>query len=791
MVQRSAIIAAASADLIVTLALCLIRINAQGQPVSWNRCAVHPLAFGSSTIDLVILVLIRNLKIAVDLSLSVTAFAWWAHISFCELVYAAAKFLAHAIALHRCQHDSTLLFDAACISFAAFAYLSHHASTSQTKTKEKGTALTDELSTALSELPAAGVATREPLLQACNQDEEAPLEGLKSSSSWREVAKLARPDCGLFCLAMICALCSALATSAISLWTGDALDVLIKVGSGRRFKRQLEELAAIAAIGAVCTGCRGGLFSIIGVRVNQRIRDRLFRHLLAFELGFFDTTATGDLSSRLSSDTAKIGDQVSLNVNVFARTGVQLATTLGFMIHTSPQLTLVACASVPIVAVGTKSYGAYVSELSKAMQDKLAVAMIVADEALSSILTVRSMAAEAAVANDFTAALDQYGVVGFAQGRAYAMWQSFNTALPNLVTLLLLYDGGRLVDKGHLSGGRLVAFMLLTQSLSSSFSTLADMYTSISEAFGAADKVFELMQRAPAPAAPKGLFDGPSPALRRRLGVGKGAAVVLHDVHFKYPARPDSTVLDGLSLKIAPGQVVALVGASGSGKSSVLRLIQHFYSPQAGRVELDGVAVSTYQHADLHRIVALVGQEPVLFARSVRTNVAYALEAGETDVEAALKLANAWEFVRQLPQGLDTEVGERGAMMSGGQKQRLAIARALARRPSLLLLDEATSALDAESERKVQASLDSVIDHNYMTVLVIAHRLSTIRHANLICFIRHGRLHEQGTHQHLMALPNGLYADLVRRQQSMAEPSPISSDAFETSTGTRDPHCAD
>lgn len=763
-------------DLVLTIGCCVINVRIGGHKATfeWNPC-VASKPFGSLTADLIFLVVLRNLALCI----SRRRHAWyWEHVAMCELTYALSKVVSRALGfVGSCGRgtDASAAFFAACFFFAFFAYASLPGKPSEEEGKKEVPRS--------SEASADGVSLlRTPLLSAGEGDEEQP-EQSQEASSYKDMLSLARPDALLFLAAMILAVCAAVTTSAISLWTGDALDVLIKKGNGPEFKTQLEQLAIIAAVGAVCTGGRGGLFSMIGVRVNRRIRNRLFRHLLSLELGFFDSTATGDLNSRLSSDTAKIGDQCSLNVNVFARTGVQLATTLGFMIHSSPQLTLVACASVPLIAVVTKKYGEYVWALSKKMQDRLADAMRIAEEALSSMPTVRSMAAEEYVADDFTESLNQYADVGFAQARAYAAWQSFNTALPNLVTILLLYDGGRLVDEGGLSGGRLVAFMLLTQSLSDSFNTLADMYSNISEAFGAADKVFVLLRTKPGPGAPVDPYrlTTTEGTLRRDENEGRGelfspkksgATVTLVDVHFRYPVRPEMKVLHGLSLRADPGSVVALVGPSGGGKSSVMSLVQHFYVPETGTVTLDGANVSSIPHAALHRQIALVGQEPVLFARSVKRNIAYACDDQDTlDVRPYLRLANAESFVDKLPRGLETDVGERGAQMSGGQKQRIAIARALARRPSLLLLDESTSALDSESEKKVQASLDSIIKASSMTVIVIAHRLSTIEHADQIYCIDNGRVVERGTHEQLLANSDSLYADLVRKQKNKASPS--------------------
>jgi ABC-type bacteriocin/lantibiotic exporter with double-glycine peptidase domain len=464
-------------------------------PKAYNKCATAFFALGTTTIDLVLLAFIRcatYIVIAHRTPPSTEAADAWAerlsHVSLIQLTYGIAKGVSRALGARAACRSNTIIFDGCCAAFAVFASIGPAFLERRLRTKAKRTDLT------------------EPLLG----EEAASDPPRKTASTIRAIAAIARPDAHLFWLAMVFAVLAALATSAVSLWTGDALDALIAHDDGAKFKKLILQLMLISVAGAACTGCRGGIFSWIGVRINVRIRDKLFRHLVGLELGYYDVTPTGDLNSRLASDTSKVGDQVSLNVNVFARTAVQLATTLAFMVHASPPLSLVACCAVPVIGVATKRYGKLVWGLSKKMQNELAGAMRVAEEAFSSMLTVRSMAAEPLVCADFGEALQKYARVGRLQALLYACWQSFNTALPNLMTCLLLFYGGHVVDKGELRSGRLVSFMLLTQSLSDSFNTLADMYSNIADALGAADKVFELLERKPvadAPPAPLNMDD--------------------------------------------------------------------------------------------------------------------------------------------------------------------------------------------------------------------------------------------------------------------------------------------
>jgi ATP-binding cassette subfamily B (MDR/TAP) protein 9 len=415
---------------------------------------------------------------------------------------------------------------------------------------------------------------------------------------------------------------------------------------------------------------------------------------------------------------------------------------------------------VPCVVAISKAYGRYYRKMSKKVQAELAAANAVAEEALSAMATVKAFAAEGSSAAAYGASLQKYYALQLREAGAYGAYAATNTFLSSAVVAGCLFFGGSLVLAGHMSAGSLVSFMLYQQSLSSSFMALGDVFSALAAAVGAADKVVELMRRRPAFSA--GGAAAPAAFAGR---------VELHDVAFAYPTRPAAPVLRGLSLRVEPGQVLALVGPSGGGKSSVVKLLERLYLPASGQVLFDGLDVGAYDQRWLRRRVALVSQEPTLFARTIRRNILYGTEAedgvppgevpSQADVEAAARLANAHDFISALPNGYETEAGERGVQLSGGQKQRIAIARALVRRPSVLLLDEATSALDAESEELVQEALDRTMAGR--TVVVVAHRLSTVQGADAIAVVREGAVVEQGTHEALLEA-GGAYAALVRRQ---------------------------
>ncbi len=669
------------------------------------------------------------------------------------------------------------------------------------------------------------------------------------SASVKKLVKLALPDTAWLLVAFVALLVAAVGQSMIPYLTGNIINEVAGGQDIEELRRATTLLTVTAAVTAVFTALRGSIFTLTMAKLNVRVRNAFFRSLLCQELGFFDTIKTGDITSRLSADTTKMSDQISLNVNVFIRSVVQACGVLFFMFRLSVKLSVVTFCSVPAVVVLSKVYGAYYRTLTKRAQKKLASANAVADEALGAMQTVKSFAAEEAECRDYAARLEKYYDVNKHMAVAYTVYAVMFTVLPNLVTALVLFYGGKLVIEGALRPGDLVSFMLFQQNLSSAFNTIGNIWTGISGALGAADKVFEYIGREPKiklEGTPEGLARGRAVDLRRRRqrrgdsggddaaggrpasaeqrlaeatgswqaewgkppgdssagahggGGGHGgekgapadgATVDLVACHLRYPSRPEALVLCGVTVRVSPGEVVALVGPSGGGKSSCLRLINRLYTPQTGSVRLDGLSVHDYQHGFYHRRVSIVGQEPVLFARSIRRNILYGLsadgegggEGGEDDaaggarqgaysppatmqdVVRAAKLSNAHDFIMAFPKQYMTQCGEKGVSLSGGQKQRVAIARALVRDPAVLLLDEATSALDTESEAVVQRALDDVMRTRSMTTIVVAHRLSTVQNANRIVVIDKGAVQEVGTHAELLA-KGGVYRKLVQRQ---------------------------
>ncbi|XP_068767243.1 ABC-type oligopeptide transporter ABCB9 isoform X2 [Struthio camelus] len=475
------------------------------------------------------------------------------------------------------------------------------------------------------------------------------------------------------------------------------------------------------------------------------------RSLVAQEMSFFDENRTGDVISRLTSDTTIVSDLVSQNINIFLRNVVKATGVIIFMFSLSWKLSLVTFMGFPIIMLVSDVYGKYYKKLSKEVQSALAKANNTAEETISAMKTVRSFANEEAEADVYWQKLQQVYKLNRREALAYTyyVWSSGLTLL--VVQVSILYYGGHLVISGQMTSGNLISFIIYEFVLGDCMESVGSVYSGLMQGVGAAEKVFEFIDRQPTM-----VNDG---TLAPDHVDGQ---VEFRNVTFSYRTRSATQVLQNVSFTLHPGQVTALVGPSGSGKSSCVNILENFYPLQDGQVLLDGHPIATYDHKYLHSVISLVSQEPVLFARSIADNISYGLTSAsfESVVQAAQK-ANAHAFITELQDGYHTEAGEKGAQLSGGQKQRVAIARALIRNPPILILDEATSALDAESEHAIQQAIYGDLQNH--TVLVIAHRLSTVEKAHNIVVLDKGRVVQQGSHKELME-EGGLYCKLVQRQ---------------------------
>lgn len=579
-----------------------------------------------------------------------------------------------------------------------------------------------------------------------------------SGATLQKLLSYTKPDAAFLVAAAFFLIMAALGETFLPYYTGRAIDSIVIQKSMEQFSTAVVIVCLLAIGSSFAAGIRGGIFTLIFARLNIRLRNCLFRSLVSQEMSFFDENRTGDLISRLTSDTTMVSDLVSQNINIFLRNTVKVTGVVVFMFSLSWQLSLVTFMGFPIIMMASTVYGKYYKRLSKEVQSALAQASSTAEETISAMKTVRSFANEEEEAEVYGRKLQQVYRLNRKEAAAYTsyVWGSGLTLL--VVQVSILYYGGHLVISGQMTSGNLIAFIIYEFVLGDCMESVGSVYSGLMQGVGAAEKVFEFIERQPT------MAHGGSLAPEHLEG-----RVDFENVTFTYHTRPHTQVLQNVSFSLTPGKVTALVGPSGSGKSSCVNVLENFYPLQGGRVLLDGQPVGAYDHKYLHRVISLVSQEPVLFARSITDNISYGLPAVpfETVVEAAQK-ANAHGFIMELQDGYSTETGEKGAQLSGGQKQRVAMARALVRKPPVLILDEATSALDAESEYLIQQAIHGNLQRH--TVLIIAHRLSTVERAHRIVVLDKGRVVQQGTHQQLLA-QGGLYAKLVQRQMLGLEPA--------------------
>lgn len=513
-------------------------------------------------------------------------------------------------------------------------------------------------------------------------------------------------------------------------------------------------LVGLFSAGALFGAIRAWLFTVSGERIVASLRTSLYRSIISQEVAFFDERRTGELTNRLASDTTVLQNTVTVNVSMLLRFTIMAIGAIGFLFYTSWKLTLLTLTVVPVVAISAGFFGRKMRAISRNFQDALAESTVVAEETIAGVRTVRAFAREEQEIARYSEAVEASFAIAKRRASIIAMLRGFIGFGGYGAIAVVLWFGGNMLVEGTISIGELTSFLLYTLTVAFSLGALSGLYEDFMKALGSSERVFELLDR-------EATVSGGGKRLEQLRG-----EVVLSDLDFAYPTRPDMPVLQQLNLTLSPGEVVALVGHSGSGKSTVAALLSRFYDPQGGSIHLDGIDYSTLDIDWLREQVGVVSQEPILFATSILDNIRYGSPSASLDeVISAAKAANAHDFIGTFPEGYETLVGERGVKLSGGQKQRVAIARALLKDPRVLILDEATSALDAESEHLVQEALDRLMEGR--TTLIIAHRLSTVKEAGRVCVLDQGKLAQQGTHDELVA-QDGIYRRLVQHQFSAA-----------------------
>ena len=567
-----------------------------------------------------------------------------------------------------------------------------------------------------------------------------------------------KPYRGRIALAGVFLVLAAATTLAFPVALGGLIDGgLVKADKGEQVMAMREHFLALFAVATALGVCAAGRFymvSWLGERITADLRNAVYGHVLKQSPEFFETTQTGEVLSRLSADTTLVQTVVGSSLSMGLRNAVMGIGALGVLVWTNPVVMLQVLVVLVVIVLPSLWFGRRVRNLSRASQDRVADSSAIAAEVLNAIPVVQSYTAEGRETARFVVSTDNAFTTAVKRSQMRSVLVAFIIIATSAALLWGLYQGTQAVAEGRISAGHLGQTVVYVIILASAFAVLGEVYGDLLRAAGATERLMELLGTQSPITSPFNPALAPMPSA--------GSAIKFESVNFHYPSRPNQAALSDFTLNVQPGQTVAIVGPSGAGKSTVFQLLLRYYDPQSGSIVLDGVETRQQALYALRQRVGIVPQDAVIFSSTALENIRYGKpDATDAEVKAAAHAAFAHEFLIALPEGYDTFLGERGVRLSGGQRQRIAIARAMLKNPPLLLLDEATSALDAESERMVQAALESAMRDR--TTLVIAHRLATVQKADLIVVLDHGKLVEQGTHAELVAR-GGVYAGLAALQ---------------------------
>ncbi|NRB50201.1 MAG: ATP-binding cassette domain-containing protein [Saprospiraceae bacterium] len=518
-------------------------------------------------------------------------------------------------------------------------------------------------------------------------------------------------------------------------------------------------IVGLLALQSLLSYFRVQLFAIVSEKSMALLRKELYQKMISLPIGFFEERRVGELTSRITNDVTQVQGVVSITLAEFIRQIIILLGGIFIIIFTMPRLALIILATFPVVVVGAMFFGRYLRKLMRERQDQLAQTNVVVEETMQSIQTVKAYTNEWYELKRYVKNLNEAVRVSLRAAHVRGLFASFVILVMFGALFFIMWKAAQMVQAGDLPKGGLVDFVVFTGIIGGAIASLGNFYTAIVSAVGATERILEILD-----------MDGElEVALEQNTStLNLQGEVEYRNVHFSYPTRKDIQVLKNVNFVIEPGKKIALVGASGSGKSTIVQLLLRFYDLDEGTIFVDGQSVDSYDISDYRQQIAIVPQEVLLFGGTIKENILYGKpEASLEEIENAAKMANAWEFIKGFPEGLETVVGERGVKLSGGQRQRIAIARAILKDPAILLLDEATSSLDAESEKVVQDALNVLMEGR--TSIIIAHRLSTIRDVDQIYVIEDGRIVEQGTHAELSLIEEGAYNALAKLQFESAE----------------------
>ena len=516
-------------------------------------------------------------------------------------------------------------------------------------------------------------------------------------------------------------------------------------------------LVIILVLQALFSYLRIYLFAQVSERVMADIRLKVYNKIISLPLVFFEKRRVGELTSRLSADVTQLQDIFSFTLAEFLRQILTLVIGIVILVSlVSAKLTVFMLATFPLLIVAAMFFGRFIRKLSKKSQDELASANTVVEETFQAIQVVKAFVNEWKESGRYQTALQKVVKTALKAATYRGAFVSFIFVALFGCVILVIWRGAHMINAGEIQVGELISFMLYTAFIGGSVAGMGNLYGQIQKTIGASERIGEILQE-------DGELDliPPSDDLPRLEG-----NIGFESVNFSYPTREDVPVLKGLSLEVKAGTKIALVGQSGAGKSTIAKLLLKFYPIQEGNIKIDHKSLDDWSLPILRRNIGIVPQEVILFGGTIRENIAYGRPgAKEDEIIDAAKKANAWNFINQFPEGLETIVGERGVKLSGGQRQRVAIARAILKDPAILILDEATSSLDAESEQLVQQALNALMDGR--TTLIIAHRLSTIRQVDQIYVLENGKIIESGTHTELAEREDGAYNHLLKLQMEM------------------------